>query len=376
LLKGAAGRKVVLRDQRGNNIRDLEYVAAPHFGTDLTLSIDLRLQYVAYRELKAAIEGHEATSGSLVMLDAATGEILALANQPSYNPNEQHAADYEDMRNRAVTDSYEPGSTIKPFTALAALETGRYQPDTLIDTSPGWFRVGSKLIEDPLNRGVLTLASALKKSSQVGFAKLALDLDERAVFDVLARAGIGEYVGTGLPGEVLGRFTDAGLGRPVEQVTLAYGYGLSVSALQLARAYLTIATGGERMPVSVLKRSAPPERERVFDRRLAVEVLDMLETVTEDDGTAPGARVAGYRVGGKTGTARKVIQSGYSDERHVALFAGVAPLEQPRIVMVVVVDEPQRSLTGGGAVAAPIFSRVAARALRLLGVPPEWTGAA
>jgi cell division protein FtsI (penicillin-binding protein 3) len=236
--------------------------------------------------------------------------------------------------------------------------------------------VGSKLIEDPLNRGVLTLASALKKSSQVGFAKLALDLDERAVFDVLARAGIGEYVGTGLPGEVLGRFTDAGLGRPVEQVTLAYGYGLSVSALQLARAYRTSATGGERMPVSVLKRSAPPERERVFDRRLAVEVLDMLETVTEDDGTAPGARVAGYRVGGKTGTARKVIQSGYSDERHVALFAGVAPLEQPRIVMVVVVDEPQRSLTGGGAVAAPIFSRVAARALRLLGVPPEWTGAA
>jgi len=373
VLKGSAGEKVVLRDRKGNNIRDLDYRSAPRFGSDIALSIDLRLQYLAYRELKAAIEGHEASSGSIVMLDVNTGEILALANQPSYNPND--VLDSARMRNRAVTDSYEPGSTVKPFTVLAALESGRFASDTLIDTGPGYFNVGPKLIQDPVNRGIISLAEALKKSSQVGFARIALNLEKQAVFGVFARAGFGDFVGAGLPGETPGTLRDEGLSRPLERVTLAYGYGLSVTPLQLARAYLTIATGGIRLPVSIVRQNRVPDGERMFDAHLVIEVREMLEGVTAPDGTAPGARVDGYRVGGKTGTARKVGAGGYSDERHVALFAGIAPIDDPRVVMVVIINEPQRSLISGGAVAAPVFSRVAGRALRLLGVPPSWSEA-
>jgi len=370
-LRGEHGRKVVLKDRRGETIKDLEYVAAPKFGADLSLSLDLRLQFLAYRELKAAVTSHRATSGSLVMLDVRSGEILALVNQPSYNPNEMSAANVGAMRNRAVTDVYEPGSTVKPFTVLAALESQQFGPNTSIETAPGFFRVGSKLIEDPVNRGTITLREALQKSSQVGIAKVALALDERAVFDVLTRAGIGDYIGTGLPGEAPASLDDFGIGNPVVRATLAYGYGLAVSPLQLAQAYLTLATGGVRVPVSILMQSPQPARERVFDAGMAQQVLEMMEAVTEDVGTAPKARVPGFRVAGKTGTARKVGASGYDDERHVALFAGIAPVSEPRIVMVVVVNEPQGEARGGGGVAAPVFSRVAARSMRLLGVKPD-----
>ena len=371
LLSGEHGRKVVLKDRLGATIRDLEYIAAPRLGQDIALSIDLRLQYFAYRELKDAVAGHRAASGSIVILDAGTGEILALVNSPSYNPNESLELGFAGMRNRAVTDAYEPGSTIKPFAVLAALETGEYEPDTVVDTAPGYWAVRRKLIEDPVNYGELTLAGIVRKSSQVGISKVALALPERAVFEVLQRAGVGDFIGSGLPGEAIGTFDDSGLRNEVVRATLAYGYGLSVSPLQLAQAYLPIANDGVRLPLSIIKLSQPPQGERVFAVAPTRQLLSMMEGVTDRTGTAPGARVPGYRVAGKTGTARVVGSDGYTDQRHVALFAGVAPLTNPRIVMVVVINQPGGPKISGGAVAAPVFARVAERALRLLGVAPD-----
>ena len=371
LLRGKHGSKLVLKDRLGTIVRDVEFESAPRMGQDLALSIDLRLQYAAYRELKNAVAGHGARSGSLVILDVGTGEILALVNQPSYNPNEPLQAGLEGMRNRAVTDVYEPGSTVKPFTVIAALESGRYRPDTIIDTSPGYIGIKGKLIEDPLNRGRITLTRALHKSSQVGFAKVALELPPRAVHDVLRRAGAGDFVGSGLPGETMGHLDDTGLEHPVVRATLAFGYGLTLSPLQLAQAYLTLASGGVRMPISALKLDGTPDGDRVFDARTAATVLSLMEGVTSREGTAPGARVPGYRVAGKTGTTRIVGESGYTDKRHVALFVGLAPLTDPRILMVVVVNDASGPRIGGGAVAAPVFARVAERALRLMGIPPD-----
>jgi len=370
-LRGRPGRKRVLKDRRGDTIENLAYLEEARGGQDLQLSLDLRLQFFAYRELKAAVAGHEAAAASVVMLDAQTGEILALVNQPSYNPNEKQTSDYSGKRNLAVTDTYEPGSTVKPFTVLAALESGDFDSATPIETAPGYLRVGSKLVEDPVNRGTISLQEVLQKSSQVGIAKVALALPDRAVYDVLARAGMGEFIGTGLPGEVVGSLSDANIKNPVTRATLAYGYGLAVSPLQLASAYLTLASGGKRISPTIIRRTDEPPATQAFSATHTRRVLDMMETVTADEGTAPQARVANFRVAGKTGTARKLSDGNYDDERHVALFAGVAPVDNPRIVMVVVVDEPRSSVAGGGGVAAPIFSRIAARSLRLLGVVPQ-----
>ena len=368
-LKGQPGRKLVLRDRRGETIKDLAYLSAPEYGQDLTLSLDLRLQYLAYRELKGAVTSHRAASGSLVMVEVGTGAILAMANLPSYNPNDILNSD--GARNRAVTDRYEPGSTIKPFTALAALSSGQYEPDTTIDTAPGYFQVGGKLVEDPVNRGTITLTEALQKSSQVGFAKIALSLPPRAVLDVLDKAGFTTPVITGLPGEVMSTVAVENLSRPVERASLAYGYGLSTSPLQLAQAYLVLAAGGLKIPVSILKSRPPSDPPRVFSAEDVGQVLEMMETVTGSEGTAPMAGVPGYRIAGKTGTTRVVGVEGYDDERHVALFAGIAPLTNPRFVIVVVINEPRGDARSGGAVAAPVFGRVATRALRLLGVRPD-----
>jgi len=370
-LQGQPGKKIVLRDRPGNTIKDLEYVSAPRFGGDLFLSLDLRLQFLAYRELKAAVQSHRATSGSMVMLDVATGEILALVNQPSYNPNDPGSWRAEGMRNRAVTDLYEPGSTIKPFTALAALESGRFRPETLIDTAPGYFQVGRNLIQDPVNRGTISLETALKKSSQVGIAKVALAMDERAVFDVLSQVGVGDFLGTGLPGETSGKLTDADLNKPIVRAALAYGYGLAVTPLQLAQAYLCLATGGIRRPVSIIRQDRVPKGQRTFDEAPVRAVIRMMEGVTDQGGTAPKARVEGFRVAGKTGTIRKVGPDGYDDERHAAWFAGMAPATDPRIVTVILIDEPKGESKGGGGVAAPVYGRVMSRALHLLGVPPD-----
>ncbi|MEC8437037.1 MAG: penicillin-binding protein 2 [Pseudomonadota bacterium] len=369
-LRGEAGSKTVLRDREGRIVDDLDYGRAPRFGSDLHLSIDSRLQYIAYRELKSAVIGHGAKSGSLIMVDVKSGEILALVNQPSFNPNGP-INQREPTRNRVVTDFYNPGSTIKPFTAMAALESGRYKSETMIETSPGYFWVDNKMIQDPVNLNTITLAEAIQKSSQVAIAKVALDLPRDAVFDVLQRSGLGDYVGTGLPGEVTGLFSNVGMQSRVSRTAMAYGYGFTVTPLQLASAYVALAGHGSRLPLSILKQDRMPEPQQVFDAEDAREVIAMMERVTQRGGTATNADIDDYRVAGKTGTARVLENGRYNDERHVAWFAGLAPVSDPRIVMVVLVNEPDTDRASGGKVAAPVFGRVAAHSLRLLGVRPD-----
>lgn len=375
-LQSEAGSQRVLRDLRGNIVEHLGVVDAPQYGQDLELAIDLRLQFFAYQELVNVRRQTGAQGASLVLVDVESGEILALANQPSYNPNMIDADSIKGMRNRAVTDTYEPGSTVKALTALAALESGLYSPSSVIDTAPGYMTVRGKLIEDPINRGEIDLTTVLEKSSQVGIAKIALNLDERAVFDTYARAGLGGIVGTGLPGEAAPWMSDAQLDNPIVRTTLAYGYGIAVSPVQLAQAYTTIARLGRRVPLTILKTdvsSADKLSQRVFDAERTATLLSMLEGVVSPTGTAPLAAVPGYRVAGKTGTVRKRSENGagYDDTRHVAWFAGVAPASDPRLVLVVMVDEPSGDSVGGGTVAAPVFGKVMARALRLLSVPPD-----
>ena len=377
-LAGAPGAKRVLRDRRGGTVKDLDYVRdldylrAPTFGRDVELALDLRLQYLAYRELKTAVERNRATSGSLVMLDAASGEVLALANQPSFNPNAWHSRGVHGVRNRAIVDLYEPGSTVKPLTVLAALEGGWYTPDTEIDTHPGYLRIGGKTIEDPSNRGRITVAAALAKSSQVAISKMALSMPEHAVFDAFQRAGFGDYTGCDLPGEELGQLSAVDLDKPIGRVTLAYGYGVMVTPMQIARAYLMLANDGIRTDLTILRNDARvrASSQPVFARRDVQAVAAMLRGVVAPGGTAPKARPASYTAAGKTGTARKVNFGAYDERAHVAFFAGFAPAVDPRVVLVVVINEPRGAGIGGGAVAAPVFAAVVERALRILGVPP------
>lgn len=369
-LAGVPGVKRILQDRKRQLIKSLGHVRMPEFGEDLHLSLDLRLQFLAYWELKAAVERHGASSGSLVILDALSGEILALANLPSFNPNDWSNRGVSGVRNRAVADVYEPGSTVKPFAVLAALQSGLYQPETEVDTTPGYFRVGRKLIEDPLNRGPISVATIVAKSSQVGIAKIALSLPEHAIFNALQQAGFGDLTGSGLPGEAIGELRTDDLDKPIGRATLAYGYGLTVTPLQLARGYLALAAGGVRRDLTILRGVAVRE-DVAFQEPAVAAVTGMMRGVLEPAGTAPKGRPAGYTAAGKTGTARKVGTSGYDDSSHVAFFAGFAPAATPRIVLVVVVNEPRDGLIGGGVVAAPIFARVAERALRVLGVPPD-----
>ena len=369
-LAGAPGVKRILQDRKRQLIKNLGHVRMPEFGEDLHLSVDLRLQFLAYRELKAAVGRHAASSGSLVMLDVGSGEILALANLPSFNPNDWSSRGVAGVRNRAVADVYEPGSTVKPFAVLAALQSGAYEPETEIDTAPGYFRIGDKTIEDPLNRGRISVATIVAKSSQVGIAKIALSLSDYAVFDALQQAGFGDLTGSGLPGEAIGELGTDDLDKPIGRATLSYGYGLTVTPLQLARAYLALATGGVRRDLTIL-RGFEAREDAVFPEPAVATLTTMMRGVLEPGGTAPQGRPTGYTAAGKTGTARKVGMSGYDDQSHVAFFAGFAPASTPRIVLVVVINEPRIGGIGGGAVAAPIFARVAERALRVLGVPPD-----
>ena len=371
VLRGVPGSKRVLTDRRGQRVRDLDFYDAPDFGDDVELSIDLRLQFLAYRELKSAVEHSGARSGSVVTLDVTTGDVLALVNQPSYNPNRVGARDFDGMRNRAITDLYEPGSTAKPFAILAALETGIYRADTIIDTTPGYLTVGRKLIEDPVNRGQLTLAEVLAKSSQVGVTKIALGLEASHLYDVFHRSGLGSIPATGLPGEVSGILTDRDIDNPIVRASLAYGYGVTATAMQLAQSYLTIASGGVRRQVNLIRGLPRASDERVFEEGDVASLLHMMEGVASSKGTAPKAQVPGFAVAGKTGTSRKVTSGAYDDTRHVALFAGIAPSRDPQVVVVVIINEPLGEHVGGGEVAAPVFSRILARSLRILGVAPE-----
>jgi len=374
-LKGVPGKKKYIKDLHGEVVRDIGVLQPAQPGKDLTLSIDLRLQYLQHRELRKAVTSVGAASGSVVTLDAHTGEILAMVNYPTYNPNSTRGADPASMRNRAITDVYEPGSTMKTLTLVAALESGRFTTSTMIDTSPGRIRVGPKVYPDPRNYGLISVSRVIEKSSQVGTTKIALDLGHEPIREVFNRFGIGHAPGTGFPGESSGSLPDRARWYATEKVSLAFGYGISATPLQLARAYSVFANGGVQQPLSLLAlegQAAPGER--IVSAQIAREVLGVLHAVTGDEGTARKARVPGYAVGGKTGTVRKVGPQGYIADQYVAWFAGIAPIEDPRIVTVVVINDPKGEAYGGGAVAAPVYSTVTQGALRLLNVAPTETG--
>jgi cell division protein FtsI (penicillin-binding protein 3) len=372
-LRGVPGRKRVLKDRFGNLVEVAESLSLPTTGKDLVTSIDRRIQYLAYRELKAAVEAHHARAATAIVLDARTGEVLALVNEPSFNPNNRGQLRSGAFRNRAVTDVFEPGSTIKPFTIAAALESGRFSPTTRIDTAPGFVKVGRNVVHDTHNYGTLTLSQIIEKSSNVGASKVALALDKTHLWAKFRQMGFGSETGSGLPGESVGILNSPARWVPIEQASVSFGYGISVTALQLARAYAAIANGGTLLPVSLVRLDAQPTGERVMSETVARQIRAMLETVVSSEGTGAAARVPHYRVAGKTGTAHKLVGSEYGTDTYVASFVGFAPASDPRLVMVVMVDSPSQGGYYGGEVAAPVFARVMAGALRLMNVPPDGT---
>ncbi len=374
-LAGAVGTKEVVQNLWGETVAEVRTVAAPQHGKPITLSIDLRLQYMAYRELKKAVQQHKAASGSVVILDTHTGEILAMVNQPSYNPNNRREITGDNLRNRAVTDYFEPGSTMKPLTVLAALESGRYTPGTIIDTNPGYYRAGKKVWLDPVNYKAIDLTTVIQKSSQVGISKIAMDLDPQVVRAAFYRMGLGQSTGLGFPGEAVGVLPNRQKWHDTERITFAFGYGMTTTALQLAQAYSVIANQGLKRPVSLLKLSEEDVKnqftEQVADAKAARQVLAMMKTVLEPGGTGTNAKLASYSAAGKTGTAEVHAEGGgYSVDARNAIFAGIAPVEKPRIAVSVLISQPSDGLYYGGEVAAPVFAQVAENALRLLSTPP------
>jgi cell division protein FtsI (penicillin-binding protein 3) len=369
-LGGTAGRKRVLKDRYGNVVETVESVSLPRPGRDLVISIDRRIQYLAYRELKASVEAHRARGASAIVLDVRTGEVLALVNEPAFNPNNREHLRSSVFRNRAVTDTFEPGSTVKPLTIAAALESGKFRPGTQIDTGPGFMQVGNYTIRDTSNHGRLTVAEVIGKSSNIGASKIALAIGGKPVWQMFRYAGFGAPTGSGLPGEAKG-VLNAPTRSQVDQATLAYGYGLSVTPLQLARAYGGLANDGVVMPVTFLRRNEDSGGERMMSAQTARQVRDMLEMAVSHEGTGAAAQVVNYRVAGKTGTAHKLIGGSYGENAYIASFAGFAPATQPRLVMVIMVDQPGGNAHFGGQVAAPVFSRVMSGAMRLLNIPPD-----
>jgi cell division protein FtsI (penicillin-binding protein 3) len=367
-----------MKDRRGNIIEELMILETAEAGKNLQLSIDARIQNLAYRELKEEFVKRRAKSATAVVLDVHTGEVLAVVNQPSYNPNNRaNISDFDALRNRAMTDVFEPGSTVKAFTIAAALESGLYEPGTEVETR-GWMMVGGYEVRDSLNYGVLSLEKIITKSSNVGSAKIALQLGPETIRDMLARVGFGETTGSGFPGERGGVLPPIRNGwSRIETATLSFGYGLNSTALQLAEAYSVLADDGVRKPLSLLKLGpqevAALSREQVISPTIAHQVKAMLETVVDPakGGTAAEARVPFYSVAGKTGTARVVGKYGYEENNHNSLFVGMAPATRPEIVVVVVVNEPKGEEHYGGQVAAPVFSRIVSGAMRLLNVPPD-----
>jgi cell division protein FtsI (penicillin-binding protein 3) len=370
-LRGRPGKKLVLRDRLGSVIEDVERLEPPSPGREVAASIDLRIQYLAYRELKAGVQHNRAASGSAVVLDAETGEVLAMVNQPSYNPNDRSQYSPNRFRNRAITDLFEPGSTLKPLVIAAALDSGRWKPGSRVDTSPGMVQIGTKVIEDKHDLGMIDLTTLLARSSNVGATKVAMSLSSEQLWSVLNRFGLGKLTSSGFPGESAGLLSHYENWRPIAKATLAYGYGLSVTPLQLAEAYAALAADGVMRPVSLIRVDRPPIGRKVVSSESARSVIDMLEHVVGPQGTGLRAAVAGYRVAGKTGTARKFVVGGYSEERYTAVFAGIAPVSRPRISVVVIIDEPRAGTYYGGDVAAPVFARIVEGAMRILAVPPD-----
>jgi len=369
-LSGKLGSRRVIKDRQGHIVEDLEAVKVPMDGRDLALSIDRKIQYLAYRELSRAVTDHKAKAGAIVVLDAKTGEILAMANQPAYNPNNPVNIAGR-SRNRAVVDIFEPGSTLKPFTVAAALESGKFKPDTQIQTSPGFLNIGSATIHDAHPQGMLSVAQVIQKSSNVGAAKMALTMQPSYMWSMFNQVGFGSPAHVGFPGESSGKLRAWKTWQPIEQATMAYGHGISLSLLQLARAYGVFANDGELRPVSLLRTKEPPIGQQVISAQTARDVRAMLELVVQAGGTAPKAQVAGYRVAGKTGTAHKLGVGGYAADRYVSSFIGMAPASNPRLIIAVMIDEPSDGQYYGGTVAAPVFSSVMASALRLLAIPQD-----
>jgi cell division protein FtsI (penicillin-binding protein 3) len=369
-LAGLAGQRRVIKDRSGQIVEELEVVRQPSDGNELVLSIDRRIQYLVFRELSKSIEYYKAKAGSAVVLDAKTGEVLAMVNLPTYNPNNPTNIKGK-TRNRALTDVFEPGSTMKPITAAAALQFGGYVAETKVDTAPGYMKIGPATIHDTHAYAELTVSEVVKKSSNVGSAKIALSLDKKKLWTVFNQLGFGEKTDIGFPGEVRGKVRDYETWRPIEQATMSYGHGISVTLLQLARAYTVFANNGELKPVSLIKLDEAPEGQSVFSAAVANSVKDMLELVVQDGGTGTKAQVTGYRVAGKTGTAHKLGANGYERDKYVGSFVGLAPASNPRLIMAVMVDEPTNGQYFGGTIAAPIFSSVMSEVLRLLAIPQD-----
>lgn len=370
-LRGEAGRKMVIKDRLGRTIKHVESIQAAQPGKDLTLSIDRRLQYLTYRELKRAVLQYKAKSGSAVILDTKTGEVLAMVNQPSYNPNNRSKLKSSHLRNRAVTDVFEPGSTIKPFTVAAALESEKFKPGSIVNTNPGYYRIGKYVVQDVKNYGRINLSTILSKSSNIGASKLALAIPAKNLNDVHSRIGFGFSTGSGFPGEVGGIINMPIEKQLVERATLSYGYGLSVTPLQLARSYAAIANDGVMPAVSFVRVKQAEHETRVLSAEHAKQIRKMLEGVVSKEGTGSRAAVSGYRISGKTGTVKKANAGGYSDDSYVAVFAGMAPASNPRLAMVVTINEPRGDVYYGGKVAAPVFSKVMSGALRLMDIAPD-----
>jgi cell division protein FtsI (penicillin-binding protein 3) len=391
-LSPVAGSKRVIKDGRGRVIKDVESIKMPEPGKHLALSLDLRLQFLAYRELKAAVEWHKACSGSAVILDVQTGEVLAMVNRPSYNPNasrrqvlardrrlacvpkSSRKVDFSKLRNRAVIDVFEPGSTIKPFIVAAAIEQGLLRANETIDVTGARLSVGRHLVRDSHDYGLIDVSTVISKSSNVGASKIALRMEGEQIWDFLTQLGFGARTETLFPGEAAGQLPHFSTWSKFEQATIAYGYGLSVTTLQLAQAYSIFATDGVRYPASLLRLDEQPDPIRIIQPKTAKSVRGMLEQVVTD-GTAPKAAVAGYRVAGKTGTAKKSVAGGYADDRYTAAFVGMIPASAPRLVMAVMIDEPTAGEFYGGQVAAPVFSKVMTGAMRLLNVAPDKSSA-
>jgi len=370
-LAGARGSRKVIKDRRGRIVEDVEGQRAPRDGQEVVLSIDQRLQFLAHRELKAAVEANRAKAGSLVILDAKTGEVLALVNQPDYNPNNRANVTGRQTRNRSVTDLFEPGSTMKPFTVAEALETGVVKPDTTIQTGQGTMTLGGWTITDTHPNGLLTVAQVIQKSSNIGTSKIQLQMPAERMGTFYRELGFGSAPQTGFPGEARGQLRPWAQWRPIEQATMSYGHGLSVSLLQLARAYTIFTNEGQLLPLTLLKRDAQPIGKRLISRETASEVNRMMEMAVMPGGTAPRAQVPGYRVAGKTGTAHKAENGGYAEHKYVSSFVGFGPVTRPRFIVAVMLDEPQGAKYYGGDVGAPVFSSVMGAALRMMSVAPD-----
>ncbi len=369
-LAGKTGSRRVIKDRLGRVVEDIESVRPPHDGKDMKLSIDSKIQYIAYTHLKDAVEKFKAKAGGAVVLNVQTGEILALVNLPTYNPNDRSVLTGAQLRNRVITDTFEPGSTMKPFPVALALDTGRVKPDTLIETAPGHMTIGSATIHDAHRQGTLTVAGVIQKSSNIGTAKMALQMPAQEMWEMFTTLGFGQQPNIGFPGAVAGRMRNYKTWKPIEQATMSYGHGLSVSLLQIARAYMIFARKGDMIPLTFQQSTSMPVGTRVISEKTALQMREMLESVTQPGGTATQARVPGYRVAGKTGTAHKIEHGKYVN-KYIGDFVGFAPVSNPRIIVAVMIDEPSGGVYYGGSVAGPVFAAITANVLRSMNVVPD-----